>query len=247
MRTTLLASAALLGLALAAPAFAQNDTALQGTSQGTPPPANPPAMGQSGDQVQPMPSAGMDNGGMTDQGAMPKPRMHTGARAALPADGSPQHYLSVAREALNRHRPREAEDALAFAETRLLDRSVPASAAGQPDDSPAIRAITDARDAIGKRDWQGAQQSIDRAMNSPGVMAATDSPTSGTMNGGNGTMPSSGTMGAGTSGNGSLPSGGQSGGAMSGGAQPSGTGTPSLGSPSPTTQPAGNASGGASQ
>ena len=120
---------------------------------------------------------------------------HAGTMAPmLPADGSPEQYLRVAQDSLRMHRAREAEDALARAETRLLDRSVPASAANTPDSAPVIGQIRQARAAIGTRDWQQAQQSIDSAMKSPGLTARADAGEGG-MNGMPGAMGSQGMTG----------------------------------------------------
>ena len=57
-----------------------------------------------------------------------------------------------------------AQEALERAETAMLQRSVPAGQASVPDDSPGVRAIRAARDALAKKDYAGAQKAIDAAM-----------------------------------------------------------------------------------
>lgn len=252
MRKLLMASAALMGLALSAPAWAQGTdtntnaggtgTGGASTTQGVTSPMSGEATPQSGQNSQATGTMGSsDQTGSTMGGASGTAHhmqaTSSGMVPALPVDGSPQHYLRVAREALRAHRGREAEDALERAETRLLDRSTPASAANQPDTAPAITQINQAREALGRRDWQQARQSIESAMNTPGL-AANDS-MGGTGGNGSGMTGTSGMNGnAGVSNN--PASSGSSSTDMNGG-------TGMGGSSSPTMQNGATGTGGATQ
>jgi len=51
-----------------------------------------------------------------------------------------------------------------MAETRLLDRSTAPDAAGTPDQSPAIREVSQAREALGHGDMKGARSAIQMAI-----------------------------------------------------------------------------------
>jgi hypothetical protein len=204
MRNMLLASAALLGLAMAAPAMAQTDT-----QTGAPAGTGQPTMGDNTGQAMP--------GDTTGGGSMPgmKPhRMH--ARAAghdsgmMPgADASAEQYLTEAQRALQHRRGAMADDALEHAETRLLDRSTAPDAAARPDDGPTIRQISQAREAIGHRDWPAADRAISEALKSSKMAAASGGMSGGGMSGGGmsgGQMNNSGTMGGGTGGSGTAGS-----------------------------------------
>lgn len=197
MRTLLMASAALLAATLAMPAMAQTTTTdeptMGGQTQATP--GGDAMSGQS------MPSDTV--GGEAAQGTRHR-SMQTRAAAALPADGTPEEYLTHAQRAVQQRQGTTARDALERAETRLLDRSATPAAAGQPQSSPALRSIQQAREAVARRDWQTASQAVNEAMS--GARMATTSPATTT----------SGAMGQGTSAQGT----------MSGGAAPM---TPSVG------------------
>ena len=115
MRTSLLASAAVFGMALILPTLAQADTTA----------AHPPA---------------------------------------LSLNASATQFLQAAQDAVRHRRAPAAKAALADAESRLLDRAVPPNQANQPDRSPAVRDIEQARAAVGRHDWQGADQQIAAAL-----------------------------------------------------------------------------------
>ena len=175
MRKMLLASAALLGMALAvpaiapAPARAQDNTALPAA----PPAAQAPAGGETTGQT---PSA------MNKPGQMPRAHhQHMGASNIVPSDthstlahalpssglgpnASAVDYLRAAQEDLRHHRGGAAQEAMERAETRLLDRSVPQGQGNVPDTAPAIQEIHSARDALGHQDWRMAQQHLDMAV-----------------------------------------------------------------------------------
>jgi hypothetical protein len=95
--------------------------------------------------------------------------MHSDIGPPLPmpvagADATPVHYLHAASRDLSRRETGAAQQALEMAETRLLDRSVIAAAANQPDTHPAIGNISNALDAIGHQNLPAAQDQINLAM-----------------------------------------------------------------------------------
>ncbi len=73
-------------------------------------------------------------------------------------------YLTAASRSLSRRQTGAAQEALERAETRLLDRSVPAGQANMPEQDPRLTQIADARRALASRDYAGAQRSIQAAM-----------------------------------------------------------------------------------
>ncbi len=132
MRMSLLASAALLAIATAAPAFAQ--TATTG-------PVSPSA----------------SNLAPSDTHSTISPRLPS---PELPAGSSPMQFLAVAKTALQRNHTGEAQSALEMAETRLLDRSVVAGS-NPVDNGPMIQQITDALNALGTGNRAKASQIVD--------------------------------------------------------------------------------------
>ena len=85
------------------------------------------------------------------------PRLPT---PAVAPDSGPMQYLTVAKSALQRNRTGEAQSALEMAETRALDRSIPAGA-NPMDSRPMVKQITDALDALGHGNKARAQQIVD--------------------------------------------------------------------------------------
>jgi hypothetical protein len=164
MRKTLLASAALLGMALSLPAFAQDNTA-------APPGSNAPngTMQNGTMQNGAAGGQGMEQNTPADEGTATPRNERRAVLAPLPqsnvaANAAPTQFLQAAQQAVQRHRGGVAESALSEAETRLLNRAVAPSEASMPDRSPAIQDIEQAREAVSRRDWQGADQHIAAAM-----------------------------------------------------------------------------------
>jgi len=93
--------------------------------------------------------------------ALPMPPVH---------GNGPEAYLAAADRALARHQGGEAQEALERAETRLLDRAVPAGQGNMPEHDPRLTQIHDARMALANHDWNAARQSIQQAMNMRGGM-----------------------------------------------------------------------------
>jgi len=89
---------------------------------------------------------------------LPQPAVGEGATA--------DSYLQAAQAALQSHHTGAAQQALEMAETRLLDRSTPVNAAGQPDQDAAVQQVANARKALGSGDTQGASSAIQMAMGS---------------------------------------------------------------------------------
>jgi hypothetical protein len=148
MRKTLLASATLLALGLAAPGFAQESANW--------PYAHQPGTGESG------PAS-------TEASNIDSADSHSAISPHLPAPpmgehGTPEQYLRVAEHALDQHQSGEAQQALEMAETRLLDRSLPPADASTPDQSPEIQHVSTALRDLGNRNWQGTRQAIDMAL-----------------------------------------------------------------------------------
>jgi hypothetical protein len=80
--------------------------------------------------------------------------------ANLPAGSPPRSYLEVAQNALKLGRTGETQQALEQAETRILDRSVVASRADQPDQQATIRGITEALTSLAAGDRGRTEQII---------------------------------------------------------------------------------------
>jgi len=99
-----------------------------------------------------------DNG----SAGMAKPMHHF--MGAMPANGSAGTYLHIAKFAIRHNDKARAEDALSHAETRLLTRSVPQSSTIPTDDSPAVTAIEQARQAVKAGNWQEAAADTDAAI-----------------------------------------------------------------------------------
>jgi hypothetical protein len=191
MRNTLLASAALLSMAMAMPAFAQTATDPAPAAQdGTPaatttgdqdgamkPPAHPhhhhmrsaaAATDESGQWAhQPgtgesgPASAQASNIDGADTRSTIAPHL---PRPMVGENAGPDGYLKAADRALAAHKTGAAQQALEMAETRLLDRSTAPDAASQPDQSPRIAAVAAARKDLAAKDWAGARKSIQEAM-----------------------------------------------------------------------------------
>lgn len=274
MRKTLLMSAALLGMAVAGPAFAQSSTSAtqsppspnagvsEPQSSGSLPPGAPTATSsRPGDAIggtrtspmpmaspAPMPGARPMTGVRPMRGQMPEsmppatggsynqtrgtaPSGGTGVGSGRGMDGSggsvplstrasninpgdtrseiaprlpapdassnsPEAFLAAAQRALAAGRTGQAQEALERAETRLLTRSTDPSMANTPDSAPMVMQISQARQALARRDTAGARRAIDMAMasnTSGGAMGGSQGGMS--TGGGMGTMPPSGGMG----------------------------------------------------
>lgn len=214
MRTLWLSSAALIVSAhfawaqtTAAPSPMGPANAPTETSPGMSPggTASPPSMAQppnSGAMPNSaMPNGSMSNGSMSTGSAMnPSSGMAPGGSnhmnmTHMPANASAASYLQIAQYATQHHNKARADEALSRAETRLLTRSVPQTSVASPDQSPAIMAITQARQALRAGDFNQASAEIDTAMQhapassmAPGGMAnpgsSMGSPASNTSPGG---------------------------------------------------------------
>ena len=89
------------------------------------------------------------------------PRLPT---PAVGDDADVRAYLLNARTALAAGRTGEAQESLERAESRLLSRDVAPSRAGQPDNSPSVTELGNARRAIGSGDPSTAVQLINAAL-----------------------------------------------------------------------------------
>jgi hypothetical protein len=83
---------------------------------------------------------------------------------APPATDDIQTLLLDARQSLQAGRTREAQEALERAETRALDRSVPAGAEREVATGPVVRAAGAARQALAAGNVAGAIGIIDAAL-----------------------------------------------------------------------------------
>ncbi len=88
---------------------------------------------------------------------------------------TPEDFLRAAQRALAAGRTGQAQEALERAETRLLTRATSASDANVPDNSPMVKQISEARNALGRRDTAAARQAINTAMGSGGSSSGSGS------------------------------------------------------------------------
>jgi hypothetical protein len=176
MHKTLLTSAALLGLAMAAPAYAQN----YATEPETAPAPNPRARAPQIPSPQHMMRAGAMN---PETGARPghvpgvgvslplsgrasnimPSNTHSIIAPTLPTPSVPtnagaQDFLNAAKTALAQHRTGEAQEAMERAETRRLDRDAAQGIA--PSSDPLIGHIRAARQALATHNLNTAEQEI---------------------------------------------------------------------------------------
>ncbi len=79
-------------------------------------------------------------------------------------NASPVSFLQAAQTALAAGRTGEAQQSLEMAQTRLLDRSVPAFQTDRPSDDPAVKAISQALQALGMGDRTGSLAQIQLAL-----------------------------------------------------------------------------------
>ena len=77
-----------------------------------------------------------------------------------------RNYLTGAQRAIGMHQTGMAQQSLEMAETRLLDRSTPMDAAGQPDATPLIQLVAQARRDLASGDMAGARAAIGTALTS---------------------------------------------------------------------------------
>ncbi len=167
-------------LALAAwPAFAQTPVPAQpgmpalATQTRSAMPAAPPAPMVHMTQTYATPASGTrltEPKSTTATNIVPRDT-HSDLAASLPSpnlgpNADPANYLHNAKQELARHRTGAAQQALEMAETRLLDRSVPATDVNQPDRSPAISEVSEALHSLGRNDIPTANQHIDTALSS---------------------------------------------------------------------------------
>jgi hypothetical protein len=89
----------------------------------------------------------------------------------LAPNSPPADYLRAAQGSLAAGRTGEAQQALEMAETRLLDRSVPLFQTNNPTDSPSVRQISQALQALANGDRAQCMQLIQSAI--PAAEAAT--------------------------------------------------------------------------
>lgn len=189
MRTLLLTSVAAFGLALAAPAMAQN-TAVPNTGVPTPPPhklmregAMNPATGarwghSPGIGLSLPTSRQASNITPQDTRSIIAPTL---PKPPLAENATPAQFLAAARDALARGQTGEAQEALERAMTRRLDRD--AMRGVSTTDDPMVGKIRASLDAIAGRQFQTAQQDIADAMpvaeGGPGMGGGTAMNTTG--------------------------------------------------------------------
>jgi hypothetical protein len=191
MRKILLTSAALLGVGVMLPAFAQTPSpATQTPPAATPADTGAPSDAQPATETVPprhhhhLAQKVSDTSGQTwahQPGTGESGPASTVAsnidsadsRSAIaphfptPAGGdnaSPERYLQDAEHALETRKTGVAQQALEMAETRLLDRSTPVGQANQPDQSPEIQKVSEARQALGHGNVSAARAAIQTAL-----------------------------------------------------------------------------------
>lgn len=140
------------------------------------------AFAQTATSSNTVPPAGAPRNMVPPAGAVPSASQSmgntgSGANAAM--------YLHMAQGAVSKGNKSAALEDLSRAETRMLSRSVPASEAGQPINSPGVAAVRNARAAINAGNMSEASKDINTAMDQ-----LHGNPT---YNSGMGTVPSGGT------------------------------------------------------
>jgi hypothetical protein len=154
-------------------------TGAPGAAQITQPGASPGNMAPNNGGMSASTSAG-DSSGMTKMSSNSHMR---GAwhMMAMPTDGDARTYLHIASDAIKQHNKMRADDALSRAETRMLDRAVPASSGPVADDSPVVTSIERARQALASGDYSTAASDTKMAMHAHHGMIDNDvmSPMSG--------------------------------------------------------------------
>ena len=163
MRNSMLMSAAALGLALAAPAFAQTGSSDQPT--GAAPhsamirPGHVPGVGLSYPA-----SSQASNINHSDTRSPIAPRLPS---PQVSENSGPKGYLSAAKTALMSHQTGKAQQALEMAQTRMLDRAVPPDQASQPATDPRVAMVESARQALAHGNTRRADHLITEAMAQP--------------------------------------------------------------------------------
>jgi hypothetical protein len=82
---------------------------------------------------------------------------------APPAEGA-RDLLAAAAQDLGANRTGAAQEALERAETRILDRSVPATMSNASDGGQAVNLIAQARTALGNNDLRSASSYVQQAL-----------------------------------------------------------------------------------
>ena len=101
---------------------------------------------------------------MGSSGTMAQPTHHWANHENMPENAGPRAYLHMAQHAIEHQDKARADSALSHAETRLLTRSVDAGSAMSSDQSPAVKAIADARNALSSGDYTTASQDTSNAL-----------------------------------------------------------------------------------
>ncbi len=109
-------------------------------------------------------SGAASNIGPADTSSIIAPRLPTPPSGD---DATVRQYLLDARQALADGRTGTAQEALERAETRMLDRSVPAPRMHRPNRSPLVEQVTAVRQALGANDPNRALQILDAALSVP--------------------------------------------------------------------------------
>lgn len=151
MRNILFMSVATVSLAFAPVAFAQN-------AARTDMPA-PPTSAYRGGVGSPLSTHATD--------LTPSRGEKIGSRLPTPptTGDTPRDLLAAAQRSLDHGQTGAAQQALEMAETRVLSRTIDPSMANQPYPASMVASISQARQALGKRDIAGAKQAITMALN----------------------------------------------------------------------------------
>jgi hypothetical protein len=87
---------------------------------------------------------------------------------AVPADAPAADFIQAALHALAAGRNAAAQEAIERAETRLLDRSVKPSLAGEPNQQQDVTRLAQARQALAAGDRLGAVTLLEQALQAAG-------------------------------------------------------------------------------
>jgi hypothetical protein len=104
------------------------------------------------------------NVGPTDTHTLWSPQLPT---PFVDPNASPAAFMKAAEAAIAAGRLGEAQEAIERAESRVLDRAVRPSKAGQPSQQKLVRQLSDARQALGAGDKAGALRLLEAALANP--------------------------------------------------------------------------------
>ena len=164
MRSSLLLTAAVLGLAGTAGGGALAQTAARRAPPAYPADDGtaPPTSAYRGGASVPLSEKASNLGGATTRSEI-APRLPSPDASS----NTPEALLRAAQRSLSQNRTGAAQQALEMAETRILSRTIDPTALGTPDPAAMVQHIGEARRALGAGNRAGAQAAIAAALQAP--------------------------------------------------------------------------------